>query len=185
MKMDNPQAAREDGQESAVASEAQKPRAETSAADESALDKSDEELRRLAGKLLADNLDMGASLVARCEHLAELPKGDRLKPIYAAARMTFANARIAQALANLAQVERRQRTIVERIQTPDPKLIELNSRMYGEGVDGARERLERRLDELLEQEKALDADQANAPGEAVEHEEANFAPVKQERGGSS
>lgn len=94
---------------------------------ESALEKSDEELRRLAVARLAEHLDIGSSLVARCEELAHASRGDRLGPLHAAARLMRANALVAQALANVAQVERRRRTIVEHIQPPGFKFADLNS----------------------------------------------------------
>ena len=121
MKTENPQAARKDGQTSAVVSEAQNPQTETSG------EQSDEALRRLAVARLADHLEMGVSLVARCEHLAELPKGDRVKPLFAAARLMQANANIAKAFAQVAQVGRRQRTIIERVQPPAPQNADSNS----------------------------------------------------------
>jgi hypothetical protein len=144
MKKENPQAARKGGQTSAVVSEVQNPRTED------ATGKSDEELRHFAVARLAEYLDIGASLVARCEHLAELPKGDRLGPIYAAARMMRANAQVASALARVAQVEIRRRSIVERIQPPDPRLAELNSKNEVEKEDDAVAKLEERLNALLE-----------------------------------
>ena len=111
----------------------------------------DDELRRLAAERLAEHLDIGASLVARCEELAFAPKGDRLGPLYAAARLMRANAHLAEALAHVAQVERRQRSIVERIQPPDPKLAEWNSKIKSEGeAESAKEKLIRRLDALME-----------------------------------
>jgi len=113
------------GQTSADASEVQKPQAETSGEDSGK--SSDEELRRFAAAQLADNLEMGGSLIARCEHLAELPKGDRLSPLYAAARLMQGNARVAQAFAEVAQLERRSRRIVERVQPSVPNSIDSNS----------------------------------------------------------
>ena len=121
MKKENPQAAPTDGQASAVASEAQNPQTETSP------ENTDEELRRFAVARLADHLEMGVSLVARCEHFAELPKGDRLNPLFAAARLMNANANVAKAFAQVAQVDRRQRTIIERVQPPAAQNTDSNS----------------------------------------------------------
>ncbi|HEY0282670.1 MAG TPA: hypothetical protein VGC27_08610 [Rhizomicrobium sp.] len=92
----------------------------------------DEELRRLAAERLAEHLDIGASLIARCEHLAELPKGDRLGAIYAAARLMHANAHVARAFAQVAQLERRQRTIIEHIQPLVLKSADSNSSLENE-----------------------------------------------------
>ncbi|MGC9953585.1 MAG: hypothetical protein ABSD21_04835 [Rhizomicrobium sp.] len=147
--------------------------------------RSDEEFRRLAAERLTEYLEMGASLMARCEHLAELPKGDRLGPLYAAARLMRANALVAQALANVVQVERRQRSIVERIQSPDPKIAELNSKIKMEGEEDARERLERRLDALLEQANAAypgETNEGDGVGEPVEHEEEEIARLNRQAG---
>ena len=121
MKMDDPQAAHTGGQTSTVASEAQNLRTED------ATGKSDEELRRHAVTRLAEHLDIGSGLAARCEHLADLPTGDRLAPINAAARLMHANASVARAFAQVAQVERRQRTIIEHIQPLVPKKADSNS----------------------------------------------------------
>jgi hypothetical protein len=88
---------------------------------------SDDDFRRHAIARLAENLDLGADLLARCEHFANLPKGNRLNAVFAAARLMNANAAAAKALAQLAQVERRQRTIVERIQPSAPVLNDSNS----------------------------------------------------------
>ena len=87
----------------------------------------DDELRRLAAIKLAQHLDMGGELVTRCQELAKVARGDRLGPLVAAARLMRANAHVAQTLAHVALVERRQRTIIEQIQRPDPKAAELNS----------------------------------------------------------
>ena len=87
----------------------------------------DDDFRRFAETRLADQLDYGASLVARAEHLAELPQGDRLNPLFAAARLMNATARVARELALLARVERRQRTIVERVQPSVPLSPDSNS----------------------------------------------------------
>ena len=100
----------------------------------------DEALRRLAAERLADHLEIGISLAGHCEMLAGKTKGDRLGPVYAAARLMRANAAVAEALANVAQIERRRRSIVERIQPPDPKKAELNSRLQEE-KSAAEERL--------------------------------------------
>jgi hypothetical protein len=89
--------------------------------------RTDDDLRRLAAERLAEHLDIGASLIARCEALAQSPGADMLGSINAAARLMRANAFVAEALANVAQVERRRRSIVERIQPPDPRLAELNA----------------------------------------------------------
>jgi hypothetical protein len=92
------------------------------------------------------------SLAQLCEDLANKVKGDRLGPIYAAARVMRANAAVAEVLATVGGIERRRRSIVERIQPSDPKKAQLNSllqkrKMSAEG----REKIYRRLNEHVEQ----------------------------------
>ncbi len=132
MIKDIPQAAGQDGHKSAVASKAQEARTED------ANGKSDEELRHFVAARLAEQVDIGCSFTERCEHLADLPKRDRLAAIYAAARMMRANAFVAQAFAQVAQVERRQKTIVERIQPFVLKTADLNSSFENKLVDELR-----------------------------------------------
>jgi hypothetical protein len=158
--MDNAQAAGEVGPESVGASDLQ-PRNPggpsgnpSELRTEDALAKSDEELRRMAVARLAEHLDIGSSLVTRCEELAQVHRGDRLGPLYAAARLMNANARVALALAQVGQVESRRRSIVERIQPPDPKIAELNSRFpTPEKNEDSLAELERRIDRLIEAKK--------------------------------
>ena len=88
----------------------------------------DEALRRLALEHLAEQLDMGVSLVGRCQTLAGVNRGDRLGPLSAAAKLMNSGARVAQALAHVGLVERRHRSIIERIQPPRTEEDELNSR---------------------------------------------------------
>ncbi len=104
----------------------------------------DDDLRRLAVERLAEHLDMGAALIGRCEDLASASRGDRLGPLYAAARLLRANAHVASALAQVAQVERRHRSFVQRIQPPGPTAEELNSRKKIDAAE-ARRRLEPRI----------------------------------------
>ena len=169
MNKESPQAARTDGQTSAVASEAQNPLTENSP------ENSDEELRRFAVARLADHLEMGVSLVARCEHFAELPKGDRVNPLFAAARLMNANANVARAFAQVAQVERRQRTIIERIQPPAPQNADSNStlenllertirlKMLGYMAVVASERLDPVLNEALDDDAYAPEKESAAP----------------------
>jgi hypothetical protein len=61
-----------------------------------------------------------------------------------------ANAQVARALAHVALVESRRRTIIETIQSPQPKNAELNSRFPSpEDEEDPHAELERRLDALL------------------------------------
>jgi uncharacterized membrane protein YccC len=174
MTKDNSQAPETGGQTSAVV-----PEEDPSAA------RSDEELRRLAAERLAEHLEMGVSLVARCEHFAELPRGDRLGPLYAAARLMRANAFVAQALANVVQVERRKRSIIERIQPPDPKIAELNANLQRE-IESSEYRLKvyRRMNELVEQSiraRTGDAPERDEIAQLVQQELENLAQVKKAR----
>jgi len=178
MKMENPRAARRDGQTSAVVSEAQNPQTETSG------EQSDEALRRLAVARLAEQLDIGASLAARCEHLAELPKGDRLGAIYAAARLMRANAFVAQSLAIVGQVERRRRSIVERIQPPDPKTVELNARLQKEKMTSEqRLKIWNRMNEHIEQSiraRTGETQERDSVAELIKSEEEELARTRQQ-----
>jgi hypothetical protein len=91
--------------------------------------RTDDELRRFAVERLIDHLEIGASLVERCERLAFARRGDRVGPMHAAARLMQANAKVADALAHVAQIERRRRSIIERIQpvqVDKTKLIQKN-----------------------------------------------------------
>ena len=179
MNEDNDQAARTDGQTSAVASEVQNPRTED------ATGKSDEELRRLAVARLAEQLDIGASLTARCEHLADLPQGDRLGAIYAAARLMRANAFVAQSLAIVGQVERRRRSIVERIQPPDPKTVELNARLQkSEHESEEKLKIWRRMNEIVEQAvraRTGDAAAEDRVADLIKYETEILAGIRQQR----
>lgn len=92
--------------------------------------KSDDDFRRYAAARLAESLDSSVGLIAQAEHLSAapaLPAHDRINPLHAAARLMCANARLAREIARLAQVEHRQRTIVERLQPPVPVSIGSNS----------------------------------------------------------
>jgi hypothetical protein len=177
MTKENPQAPDTGGQTSDVVSE-----------DEQSAARSDEELRRLAAERLSEHLEMGASLVARAEHLAELPKGDRLGPLYAAARLMRANALVAQTLANVVQVERRQRSIVEHIQPPDPKVVELNARLQKEEGDSeSRLKIYRRMNEIVEQAvraRTGDAQAEDRVAFLIKHELEELAGIRQQRAGS-
>lgn len=94
----------------------------------------DDALRRLAGERLAQHLALGSVLVARCEQLALASRGDRLGPLMAAARLMQANAKVAETLAHVALVERRQRSIIEHNQAVEPKKAELISKKREAGA---------------------------------------------------
>lgn len=143
MDTDEPQAGDDDGQTNPAAPEEEQNHTPS---------KADDALRRFAAEQLAQHLETGASLVERCEALALTSRGDRLGPLNAAARLMHANAHVAQTLAHVALVERRSRSIIERIQPPDPKIAELNSKMQDEET-AIRSRLKfyRRMNEHIEQ----------------------------------
>jgi hypothetical protein len=83
--------------------------------------------------------------------------GDRVGPINAAARVLLANAKVADALARISQVEQRKRSVVLHLQDDRPtreeliREIEEENRRSGEDPIA---RLERRLDEIREREEA-------------------------------
>jgi hypothetical protein len=94
---------------------------------EDALAKSDEELRRLVVARLAEHLDIGSGLLAYCEHLACVPKGDRVAATHAASGLMRSGAMVAQAFAQTTQLERRSRKFIEHVQPVAPKNADLNS----------------------------------------------------------
>ena len=111
----------------------------------------DEVHRQSAVEELAGYLAKAGAMLDRCEAMSKAARGDRLGPVYAAARLMNANAQVARALAHVALVESRRRMIVETIQSPRPKNAELNSRFSSpEENDNALIELERRLDRLAE-----------------------------------
>jgi hypothetical protein len=109
----------------------------------------DEVHRQSAAHELAGYLQRGGAMLARCEALSKAARGDRLGPVYAAARLMNANAQVARALAHVALVESRRRTIIETVQPPAPKNTELNSRFPSpQDEDATLAELERRIDAL-------------------------------------
>ena len=111
----------------------------------------DEIHRQSAVEELAGYLVKAGGMIDRCEAMSKAARGDRLGPVYAAARLMNANAQVARALAHVALVESRHRTIVEKIQPPAPKNPQLNSTFPSGGEqEDARAELERRLDARLE-----------------------------------
>ena len=122
-----------------------------------------DDLRRLAVERLADHLEIGASLIERCETLAFAQRGDRLGPLYAAARLMHAQARVADALAHFAQVERRRRSITERIQTVRPKPQDLIPRIEEKDPLAT---LQKRLDDILQRERQSGLRPPENPDEA-------------------
>jgi hypothetical protein len=121
------------------------------AADDAEPPYSDEAMRRLAVERLADHLDIATGLMERCEHLAALPKGKRVEPIFAAARLMQANAQVAKALAQMVQVERRQRTIIERIQPPVPVSTDSKSNPVGVLIETLSEKMLRYMNVLADE----------------------------------
>ncbi|HVE03363.1 MAG TPA: hypothetical protein VNB30_04840 [Rhizomicrobium sp.] len=115
-----------------------------------------DDLRRDAMRHLLDHLESGSSLILRCEDLTSQP-GDRVGPINAAARVLLANAKVADALARISQVEQRKRSVVLHLQDDRPtreeliREIEEEKRQSGEDPIA---RLERRLDQIREREEA-------------------------------
>jgi len=114
----------------------------------------DELKRQSALDTLAAMLATSMAMLSRCEAQANVSRGDRLGPVYAAAQLLHANANIAKALAHVGCVETRHRSIVERIQTPDARRGELISAgpppPSPDDDDETYAKLESRLDALLE-----------------------------------
>jgi len=159
---------------------------------EDALAKSDEELRRLAVARLSEHLDIGSSLVTRCEELASVHRGDRIGPIYAAARLMRANAQVAKALAQVALLETRHRSIVERIQRAVPKPGELNCSSQNRGEEGESEeqaaegnlKVWHRLQQIVEETirfRQGESDGQDVLTELIQREEQTLARIRAER----
>jgi hypothetical protein len=111
----------------------------------------DEVHRQSAVEELAGYLARSGGMLARCETMSKAVRGDRLGPIFAAARLMNANAQVARALAHVALVESRRRVIVETIQPPQPKNAELNSGFPSPEEDEQDlAELNRRIDALIE-----------------------------------
>ena len=202
MSKDNPQAEGEVGHENVGASDWQtrKPGGPppitpfgnpSELRTEDALAKSDEELRRLAVARLAEHLDIGSSLVTHCEEMAQVKRGDRLGPLYAAARLMRANAQVAKALAQVALLESRHRSIVERVQSPDPKTAELNCSLQSRGEGASEEeqsetnlKVWRRLQEIVVEAIRFRAGESGARdvlGDLIRFEEEKLAHIRSER----
>ncbi len=96
------------------------------------------DIRQFAADKLAEHLAVGVSLAQLCEALANKVKGDRLGPIYAAARVMRANASVAEVLATVAGIERRRRSIVERVQAPKPRTGRIEFRFGENKIAGRR-----------------------------------------------
>jgi len=115
-----------------------------------------DDLRRDAIRHLLDHLESGSSLILRCEDLTSQP-GDRVGPINAAARVLLANAKVADALARISQVEQRKRSVVLHLQDDRPTREELIREIEEERRQSGEDpiaRLERRLDQIREREEA-------------------------------
>lgn len=113
----------------------------------------DETYRQTAAAELTAYLAEGRTMLARCSAMAGAKRGDRLGPIHAAARLMNANAQVAKALAHVALVERRTRTIVETIQPPKPEKVDLNSLLDDECVEDLRAGLQHEIDAILRESK--------------------------------
>ncbi len=128
----------------------------------------DETQRRRAAENLSAQLDINVGLASICERLAEIPKKGRVEAIYAAARLTQANAQLGRSIAQLLKVERRQTTIVHHIQPPAPALGHSNSNEDMQLVDALTSKMfqamkiiaDEELDPMLKREarrKEIDA----------------------------
>lgn len=119
----------------------------------------DDAYRQVTVQDLALALTRSDALLARCQAMAEVANVDQFGPIHAAARLMTAQAQVAKALAQVAQVERRSRTIIETVQRPDPENAGLNS-ILTQGQKSSpeqrakiRDALERALLQFLEEQK--------------------------------
>ena len=145
---------------------------------------SDDARRSEAVQHLADNLEIGSSLIARCEEFALKSRDAHFEPMHAAARLMTASAKLADAFSNVAQVERRRRSIVERIEPIDPKQRELNERNKKNLVDAnMRMKIWRRMDEHIEQSiraRCGDTSVSDSVARLIKKEEENIARCERE-----
>jgi len=139
------------------------------AADDDEPPYSDEAMRRHAVGRLADNLDIATGLMEHCEHLAALPKGKRIEPVFAAARLMQSSAHVAKALAHMAQVERRQRTIIERIQPPAVISNGSKSKPVGALIETLSEKMLRYMNVLADEKLTPEIEQAERIARAKEN----------------
>jgi hypothetical protein len=130
----------------------------------------DDAYRQVTVQDLALALSRSDALLARCQAMAEVANFDQLGPINAAARLMNAQAQVAKALAQAAQVERRSRTIIETVQRPNPENAGLNS-IFSQGENSSpeqrkkiRDALERALLQFLQEQKQ---DRERAEGLAI------------------
>jgi hypothetical protein len=153
MTMDNALAAGQGGSQIVPTNPAKQevepaPHAET--APQSHGTRPDDAYRRFAVEELALHLARGSALLERCEQMSKEDRADQVGAVHAAARLMSANAQLAKALAQLALVERRSRTIVETIQRPDPEIAGLNARFLpSQKSEEIQAILERGLRQLL------------------------------------
>lgn len=116
----------------------------------------DEGYRRFTAEQLGVALMHSEKLLERCAVMAEVASHDEFGAIHATARLMNATAQVAKALAQITQVERRSRTIIETIQAPAPELNSLFSASQNcspQQRKQMREVLERALLQFLEEQK--------------------------------
>lgn len=142
--------------------------------DKDAVAMSDDELRHHGAARLAEHLDMTTDLVERCGQLAGMREGDRVAPLYAAARLMQANAQIAKALGYVAQTEIRRRTIIEHIQPPAAKTAYSNCSLENRLEDELRLTMLRYMKLLADE--TLEPSLREAEAEA-RHEEKTAPPA--------
>jgi len=147
MSMDNPHAAGQGGTEpepqsrtsaqpdqpSQAAAIGRKAAAPTDPPDDAPPD--DDTQRRRVADRLAGLLELNCDLATVCETLAAAPKKGRLEAVYAAARLTQANAQLGRSIAQLVQVEQRKKTIIQHIQPPRSVSNDSNSSAQGALID--------------------------------------------------
>jgi hypothetical protein len=88
----------------------------------------DERLRLAMADQLALQLMRVNRMLDRCESRAAEETADPMGALDTAARLIRANSHIAGTLARVVQVESRHRSIVETIQKPNPKMLELEAK---------------------------------------------------------
>ncbi|HXC57632.1 MAG TPA: hypothetical protein VNU97_20190 [Rhizomicrobium sp.] len=143
---------------------------------------STEALCASAAEKLHAQLDIGLALLRHCQSLAHFAKGDRSLPVAVAARVMQSNVATARGIAPAANGETRHRSIVQAIPPPDRKKQERKAQIHDElEMVKVRERLSRRLDELVEQSvraRSGDSNECDRVAQIVESDRKTVAHLE-------
>jgi hypothetical protein len=119
----------------------------------------DERLRLVMADQLALQLMRVNRLLDRCESSAAEKTADPMGAFDTAARLIRANSHIAGTLACVVQVESRHRSVVETIQKPDPKMLELEAQRNKKTPAQMRKEIAAKMVPILEERRKQEAAQ--------------------------